>query len=57
MTTLSCDEIRKAANITTVVLPDHLYEDAEHNKWGNEILKNGERLQGELFNDESVQKY
>jgi len=56
MTTLSCNEIRKAAGIVNIVLPDHLYEDAEYDKWGNEILKSGERLQGELFNDESVQK-
>lgn len=56
MTTLSCDEIRKAAGITNIILPPHLYTEAEYDKWGNEILKNGERLPGELFNDPSVQK-
>lgn len=56
MTTLSCDEIRQAAGITVIVLPEHFYEDAEYDKWGNEILRNGNRLKGELFNDESVQK-
>lgn len=56
MTTLSCDDIRRGAGIETVVLPPHLYEDVEYDKWGNEILKNGTRIKGELFEDESVQK-
>lgn len=55
-TVLSCEEIRKAAGITEIILPDHLYQDVDYDKWGNEILKSGERLQGDLFNDESVQK-
>ena len=48
MTTLDCNTIRTAAGITCFILPDHLYSDVEYDKWGNEILKNGERLQGEL---------
>ena len=56
MTTLSCEEIRKAAGITDIILPEHLYQDVEYDKWGNEILKNGTRIKGELFDDESVQK-
>ena len=55
-TTLSCDEIRVAAGITEVCYPDHFYSDAEYDKWGNEILKNGTRIKGELFEDSSVQK-
>lgn len=55
-TKLSCEEIRKACNIGRVVLPEHLYSEAEYDKWGNEILKSGQRLPGELFNDPSVQK-
>src|ERR1035437_7922501 len=43
-TTLSCDEIRKAAGITEIVLPEHFYEDVEYDKWGNEILHNGTRI-------------
>jgi len=56
MTVLECDVIRKAAGIETVIIPDHFYKDVEYDKWGNEILKNGQRLKGELFHDESVQK-
>lgn len=56
MTTLSCDDIRSAAGITKIILPNHFYEDAEYDKWGNEILRNGTRIKGELFDDESVQK-
>lgn len=55
-TVLSCDEIRKAAGITEIVLPEHLYTEVSYDKWGNEILKTGERLKGELYNDDSVQK-
>jgi hypothetical protein len=55
-TVLSCDEIRKGAGITRVILPEHLYPDQDYDKWGNPILPNGQRLKGELFHDESVQK-
>jgi len=56
MTVLECDVIRSAAGIKTVVIPDHFYEDVVYDKWSNQILKNGTRLKGELFDDESVQK-
>ena len=55
-TTLSCDEVRKAAGITNILLPPHLYADQSYDKWANPILPNGQRLRGELFFDESVQK-
>jgi len=55
-TSLTCEQIREAAGITRIVLPSHLYDDARHDKWGNQIEPNGTRLRGELFYDESVQK-
>lgn len=55
-TVLSCEEIRRIVGITDVVLPPHLYNDVDYDKWGNTILSNGSRLPGELFDDESVQK-
>lgn len=55
-TTLSCEEIREKAGIINIVLPDHFYDDNDYDKWGNIILPNGNRLKGELFYDESVQK-
>jgi hypothetical protein len=55
-TVLSCEEIREAAGITEVILPDHLYKDNVYSKWGDIILPDGRRLKGELFFDESVQK-
>ena len=55
-TELSTDEIREATCIKIIILPPHLYENAKYDKWGNEILKNDERIKGELFEDESVQK-
>jgi hypothetical protein len=55
-TTLSCQELREKAGIQKIILPGHLYQDQEWDKWGNPILPNGQRLKGELFHDESVQK-
>jgi len=55
-TTLSCDDIREKAGIEVLVLPDHFYFDINYDKWGNIILPNGNRVKGELFYDESVQK-
>jgi len=55
-TVLSCDELRAKCGIKEVVLPPHLYPDQQYDKWGNPILPNGQRLKGELFHDESVQK-
>lgn len=55
-TLLTCDKIREAAGIENIVLPPHLYRDNVYDKWGNIIQPNGQRVRGELFYDESVQK-
>jgi hypothetical protein len=55
-TVLPCEEIREAAGISKIILPEHLYVDTIYDKWGNIILPDGRRLKGELFYDESVQK-
>lgn len=55
-TTISVEEVRDACGITKATLPPHLYSDQIYDKWGNVILPNGQRLKGELFFDESVQK-
>jgi hypothetical protein len=56
MTTLSVEAIREACGITKPVFPEHLYPDLVFDKWGNEVLPDGRRAKGELFDDESVQK-
>jgi len=56
MTTISVEEVREACGIRKFVLPPHLYTDQQYDKWGNIVLPNGQRLKGELFFDESVQK-
>ena len=55
-TEISIDAVRLAAGITRIIVPPHLYADQPYDKWGNPILANGQRLKGELFFDESVQK-
>jgi hypothetical protein len=58
MTLLSCEQIRAAAGITNVIVPEHLYgEDEEYplTKWGDTILPDGRRTRGELWDDPSVQ--
>jgi len=52
----STEEVRSAAKIDRIILPSHLYDDQEYDKWGNPIMPNGQRLKGELFHDPSVQK-
>lgn len=55
-TDIPVESIREAAGITKAIIPTHLYSDQIYDKWGNPILSNGQRLKGELFFDESVQK-
>lgn len=55
-TEISVEEIRAYSGITKKVIPEHFYNDQEYDKWGNPILANGNRMIGELFFDESVQK-
>lgn len=55
-TTISVEEVRSAAKIDKPILPLHLYRDQQYDKWGNIVLPNGQRMAGELFHDESVQK-
>jgi len=55
-TQISCDNLRILAGIKNIVLPSHFYTDVEYDKWGNEIMRNGTRIRGELFNDLSVQR-
>lgn len=55
-TILSVEEVRSAAKITKIVVPEHFYDDHIYDKWGNPVLEDGRRGKGELFFDESVQK-
>ena len=55
-TTLSCEDIREKAGIENIIIPDHLYSEYCYDKWGNIVLPNEQRIKGELFYDESVQK-
>lgn len=56
MTIISVEEVREAAGIRKVCVPDTLYEDQLYDKWGNPLLDNGRRSRGPLFFDDSVQK-
>lgn len=56
MTRIAVEEVREACGIRKWSLPDHMYDDCVYDKWGNIILPNGQRMMGELFLDESVQK-
>ncbi len=56
MTTISVEDVRLACGITKPILPTQFYDSESYDKWGNNILANGQRLRGELYFDESVQK-
>lgn len=55
-TELSVEDVRSACGITNIIVPPHLYRDQVYDKWGNPIQPNGQRLRGELFYDDSIQK-
>lgn len=55
-TAISVEDVREACGITKKVIPEHMYSDHVYDKWGNIVLPNGQRMIGELFFDESVQK-
>lgn len=52
----SVEDVREAAGIKKVIVPDQFYPEQLIDKWGNYILEDGRRTKGELFNDPSVQK-
>jgi len=55
-TEISVEDVRYACGISKIIVPEHLYHDQSYDKWGNPIMPNHQRLKGELFYDESVQK-
>lgn len=55
-TEISCDELRQRCGIAHMHLPDQFCPSDVVDKWGNPVLPSGQRLRGELFDDESVQK-
>ena len=58
-TVLSCSELRQKANIINTIYPSYLGLNefvVDYDKWGNPILKNGQRLKGYIFKQENVQK-
>jgi hypothetical protein len=55
-TLISCDDLRRNAGITETVLPPHFFPDGVYDKWGNQITEKGQRMKGELFEEEPVQK-
>lgn len=55
-TLISCEQLRKAAGITNIVMPEHFFEDERYDHWGNIILPSGARIKGELFGEENVQR-
>lgn len=58
MTLISVERVREMCHLSNAmpVIPLHMYTDQTYDKWGNPILSNGQRLRGELFYDENVQK-
>ena len=55
-TIISAKQIRLAAGITNVVLPEGVGDDTDFDKWLNPVLTNNRRLKGPLFETEQVQK-
>jgi hypothetical protein len=56
-TALSVEEGRKAASITNIVVPEHMYRDVSYDKWGNILLDTQRTAIGELFFEDNVQRF
>ncbi len=55
-TEYSVEQVREAAGIAKIHVPDQFYPEQPITKWGDYLLEDGRRTRGELFYDESVQK-
>ena len=55
-TDISVEDVRKAAEITNIILPEVFDPSKIYDKWGNIILPNGRRQPGPMFFEENVQK-
>lgn len=55
-TLLSVEALRAAAAITTILVPPGLREDTFYDKWGNEVLADGRRRPGPMFQDDGARK-
>lgn len=55
-TVISCSELREKAGIINKTIPEHFYINCEYDHWGNIELPTGNRIIGELFHQENVQK-
>lgn len=55
-TRISPQELRDAAGIKVILLPESFDDEAVYDKWGNICWPDGTRAPGPLFNDDSVRK-
>lgn len=55
-TVISVEDLRAWCGITRSWLPPQFVEGEKIDKWGNFVLANGSRYQGEMFREEQVQK-
>lgn len=55
-TIISSTDLRLKAGINVLIIPKHFDPDYVYDKWGNILLDDEQRLRGELFDSEQVQK-
>lgn len=55
-TIVGVDQVRQAAEITSVILPPGLKPDLVYDKWGNRIWDSGLRSSGPLAQDDGMRK-
>ena len=56
MTVISVEEIRRSIGIEAFILPECLTVGRSYDKWGNEVLTDGRRVPGPLFDDHGARK-
>jgi hypothetical protein len=55
-TTVSVEDVRRAAGISMILLPPGFDPSRTYDKWGNEILADGMRLPGPLYADDGARR-
>lgn len=55
-TVFTVEDVIEKTNIKNVIKPSCLDDNKVYDKWGNELLEDGFRRKGPLFNDDGVQK-
>jgi hypothetical protein len=56
MTDITLEDLRIAAGITELSMPQQMYTSTRYDRWGNPLMPEGRRARGDLFGEPDVQE-